>query len=184
MSAQDEMALQLERYAGLAWRAYELGEADLFEALNASKSAHDARRETANSRLAVRESAARLLLTGCAWSVPVVGGDQSDFAGTLILEWVQPQAIEIQLDGMTYAGVRTSHLCTTDACRGKFRNIRKIYRRHIHHGEADLTAKNDARMHCEWVSYFPEVDGQCRTQDGRLFKLHAAKPVPAAVSSP
>ena len=129
-------------------------------------------------------SAAVLLLAGCASNLPAVGDDQSDLAGTLILEWVQPQAIEIQLDGVTYAGAWTSYVCTTDACRGKFRNIRKIYRRHIHHGEADLTAKGGARMHCEWVSYLPEVDGQCRTQDGRLFKLHAAKPVPAAVSSP
>ncbi len=64
LSAQEEMALQLERYAGLAWRAYELGEADLYEALNARKSAHDARRETATSRLDVHESAARLLLDG------------------------------------------------------------------------------------------------------------------------
>jgi outer membrane protein TolC len=64
LSAQEEMALQLDRYAGLAWRAYELGEADLYEALNARKSAHDARRETATSRLDVRESAARLLLDG------------------------------------------------------------------------------------------------------------------------
>ncbi len=129
-------------------------------------------------------SAAMLLLTGCAWSVPVVGGDRSDLAGTLILEWVQPQAIEIQLDGVTYAGAWTSRLCTTDACRGKFRNVRKIYRRHIHHGEADLTAKSGARMHCEWVSYLPEVDGQCRTQDGRLFKLHAESPAAREAGAP
>jgi len=119
---------------------------------------------------------------GCASHLPAVGNDQSDFAGTLILEWVQPQAIEIQLDGVTYAGAWTSHRCTTDICRGKFRNLWKIYRRHIHHGEADLTAKNGARMHCEWVSYLPEVDGQCRTHDGRLFKLLAVKPVSATAA--
>jgi outer membrane protein TolC len=64
LSAQEEMLHQLGQYAGLAWRAYELGEADLFEALNARKSAHDARREAATSRLDVHESAARLLLDG------------------------------------------------------------------------------------------------------------------------
>ena len=73
LSAQEEMALQLDRYAGLAWRAYELGEADLYEALNARKSAHDARRETATSRLDVRESAARLLLDGHQLWMPESG---------------------------------------------------------------------------------------------------------------
>ena len=63
-SAQEDMLRELDRYAGLAWRAYELGEADLFEALNARKSAHEARREAATSRLDVHESAARLLLDG------------------------------------------------------------------------------------------------------------------------
>lgn len=64
LSAQEAMLQQLGQYAGLAWRAYELGEADLFEALNARKSAHDARRAAAKSRLDVHESAARLLLDG------------------------------------------------------------------------------------------------------------------------
>lgn len=64
LSAQEDMLRHLGQYAGLAWRAYELGEADLFEALNARKSAHDARREAATSRLEVHESAARLLLDG------------------------------------------------------------------------------------------------------------------------
>jgi len=128
--------------------------------------------------------AAILLLAGCASNLPAVGNDQADLAGTLVLEWVHPQAVEIQLDGVAYAGAWTSRLCTTDVCRGKFRNVRKIYRRHVHHGEADLIANNGTRMRCEWVSYLPEVDGRCRTQDGRLFKLHASKSVPATVSSP
>lgn len=125
-----------------------------------------------------------LLLAGCASNPPVARNDQADLAGTLVLEWVQPQTIEIRLDGETYAGAWSSRVCTTDACRGKFRNVRKIHRRHIHHGEADLAAKGGARMHCEWAGYLPEVDGQCRTQDGRLFKLHAATPVSSTVSSP
>ena len=125
-----------------------------------------------------------LLLAGCASNLPAVGNDQTDLAGTLELEWVQPQTIEIRLDGETYTGAWTSRLCTTDVCRGTFRNVRKIYRRHIHHGEADLAAKNGARMHCEWVSYLPDVDGRCRIQDDRLFKLHAAKPAAKTVSSP
>lgn len=73
LSAQEEMVLQLERYAGLAWRAYELGEADLHEALNARKSAYDARRETATSRFDVHESAARLLLDSHQLWLPEAG---------------------------------------------------------------------------------------------------------------
>ena len=56
------MAGQMERYAELAWRAYQLGETPLWEALNARRSARDARRETLLSRLDVHEAAARLLL--------------------------------------------------------------------------------------------------------------------------
>ncbi len=73
LAAQEDMLQELERYAGLAWRAYELGEADLYEALNARKSAHDARRETATSRLDVHESAARLLLDGHQLWMPESG---------------------------------------------------------------------------------------------------------------
>jgi outer membrane protein TolC len=56
------MAQQLDGYAELAWRAYQLGETALWEALNARKSARDARRETLLSRLDTHEAAARLLL--------------------------------------------------------------------------------------------------------------------------
>jgi cobalt-zinc-cadmium efflux system outer membrane protein len=62
LEAQEEMARQLDRYAELAWRAYQLGETPLWEALNARRSARDARRETLLSRLDVHEAAARLLL--------------------------------------------------------------------------------------------------------------------------
>ena len=62
LEAQEEMAGQMERYAELAWRAYQLGETPLWEALNARRSARDARRETLLSRLDVHEAAARLLL--------------------------------------------------------------------------------------------------------------------------
>jgi outer membrane protein TolC len=56
------MSVQLNDYADLAWRAYQLGETSLWEALNARKSAQDARREALLSRLDVHEAAARLLL--------------------------------------------------------------------------------------------------------------------------
>jgi len=62
LEAQEEMARQLDRYADLAWRAYQLGETPLWEALNARKSVRDARREAMLSRIDVHEAAARLLL--------------------------------------------------------------------------------------------------------------------------
>ncbi|MDP2833444.1 MAG: TolC family protein [Pseudomonadota bacterium] len=62
LEALEEMARQLDSYAALAWRAYQMGETPLWEALNARKSARDARRETLLSRLDLHEAAARLLL--------------------------------------------------------------------------------------------------------------------------
>jgi outer membrane protein, heavy metal efflux system len=62
LESQEEMAQQLNGYAELAWRAYQLGETALWETLNARKSALDARREAMLSRLDAHEAAARLLL--------------------------------------------------------------------------------------------------------------------------
>jgi outer membrane protein, heavy metal efflux system len=62
LEALQEMAQQLGGYADLAWRAYQLGETPLWEALNARKSARDAHREAMQSRLDAHETAARLLL--------------------------------------------------------------------------------------------------------------------------
>jgi outer membrane protein TolC len=62
LESLEEMARQLDGYADLAWRAYQMGETPLWEALNARKGARDARREALLSRLDVHEAAARLLL--------------------------------------------------------------------------------------------------------------------------
>ncbi len=62
LESQEEMARQLDGYADLAWRAYQMGETPLWEALNARKGVRDARREALLSRLDVHEAAARLLL--------------------------------------------------------------------------------------------------------------------------
>ncbi len=114
-----------------------------------------------------------LCLNGCS-TLELASPDVSSVSGTLSLEWIAPHAIEIQLDGMQYRGDWSSSVCTTDACRGIFRNVLKIHRRHIHHGQAVLSAKSGSRLDCEWVSHLPEIDGVCRAQDGRLFKLKAA----------
>jgi outer membrane protein TolC len=62
LQSLQNMSVQLNDYADLAWRAYQLGETSLWEALNARKSAQDARREVMLSRLDAHEAAARLLL--------------------------------------------------------------------------------------------------------------------------
>ncbi|MDO9226745.1 MAG: TolC family protein [Pseudomonadota bacterium] len=62
LESLEEMARHLDGYADLAWRAYQMGETPLWEALNARKSTRDARREALLSRLDVHEAAARLLL--------------------------------------------------------------------------------------------------------------------------
>lgn len=62
LESQAEVARQLDGYADLTWRAYQLGETPLWETLNARKSARDAQRETTLSRLDAHEAAARLLL--------------------------------------------------------------------------------------------------------------------------
>lgn len=118
---------------------------------------------------------ALVLLNGCASTLDLNSSDAPIVAGTLSLDWIAPHTIELQLDGMRYAGDWTSRVCTTDACRGMFRNVPKIHRRHIHQGRAMLTAQNGARLDCEWVSHLPELDGACRAQDGRLFKLKSGK---------
>jgi hypothetical protein len=118
---------------------------------------------------------ALVLLNGCSSTIDLKSPDVPVVAGTLALDWIAPHSIELQLDGLRYAGDWTSSVCTTDACRGIFRNVLKIHRRHIHQGRAVLTAQNGARLDCEWVSHLPELDGTCRAPDGRLFSLKSDK---------
>jgi len=115
-----------------------------------------------------------LLLTGCAANVALTdSADSIQGMGTLHLTWLQPHALEVQLDGKRYEGDWTSTLCTTDGCRGVYRNVLKIHRRHINKGQAVLVTKDGDRLTCEWVSHLPDVEGTCGTQDGRLFRLKA-----------
>ena len=123
-----------------------------------------------------------VLLSGCANTVELSSSDTPMVSGTLKLEWIEPHAIEIQLDGVRYVGAWINQVCTTDACRGKFRNVLKIHRRHILHGQTTLMAKTGARLDFDWVSHLPEVDGTCHTQDGRLFKLTSGKSTVAATT--
>ena len=123
------------------------------------------------------------LLNGCTTTLDLKGSDAPQVSGVLSVDWIEPHAIVIQHDGMRYSGDWSSRVCTTDACRGVFRNVLKIHRRHIHQGRAVLAAKNGSSLVCEWVSHLPELDGTCRAQDGSLFKLKSGKAVASTMTS-
>lgn len=119
------------------------------------------------------------LIGACTSPVALTGPDAAPTgAGTLNLTWLASNSMEVVLDGQRYVGEWTSIRCSTDACRGVYRNVPRIHRRHIRQGQAELVAQDGARMTCEWVSHLPEVQGTCTTQDGRKFLLEAkgAKP--------
>lgn len=123
------------------------------------------------------------LLNGCATISDLQSPDAQQISGVLSVDWIEPHAIEIQYAGMRYTGDWTSHVCKTDACRGRFRNVLKIHRRHIHQGHAVLNANNGSSLVCEWVSHLPEVHGTCRAQDGSLFKLKSGQSAPSMSTS-
>ena len=115
------------------------------------------------------------LLTACASQVPITAGDPADpVAGTLTVAWLEPNAMEVVVDGKRYVGDWSSTICSTDECRGVYRNVLRIHRRHIRKGHAVLVAADGSRIECEWVSHLPALEGSCKTQDGRVFRLKAA----------
>lgn len=114
------------------------------------------------------------LVAACASPVVLVGPDGAASAGTLTIAWLEPYDMEVQLDGKRYVGAWISSPCFTDACRGAYRDVPRVHRRHIRQGEAILTTTDGTRLDCRWVSHLPEVDGTCTSQDGRVFKLRAS----------
>ncbi len=116
------------------------------------------------------------MLGGCASHVALTGQDDVEATvGILVPTWLEPQSMEVPLDGKRYVGEWSSSACFTDECRGVFRNVLRIHRRHIRKGEAVLAAPDGGRLECRWASYPPKVDGICRAQDGRVYKLKTAK---------
>lgn len=114
------------------------------------------------------------LLAACASPVVLTGPEGAMAAGTLTVSWLEPHAMEVRLEGKRYMGEWSSSACFTDECRGIYRDVLRIHRRHIRQGQAILTAADGARLECRWVSHLPEVDGNCTSQDGRVFKLRAS----------
>lgn len=121
-----------------------------------------------------------LPLFGACTTPGALTGPEADTPGAspLNVTWLPANSMEVVLDGQRYVGTWTSFICSTDACRGVYRNVPRTHRRHIRQGQAELVAQDGARMTCEWVSHLPEVHGTCTTQDGRKFPLEAkgAKP--------
>jgi hypothetical protein len=115
------------------------------------------------------------LLAACASPVALTGPEGAMAAGTPTMSWLEPHAMEVRLEGKRYVGEWRSSACFTDACRGTYRDVPRIHRRHIRQGQAILTAADGARLECRWVSHLPEVDGNCTSQDGRIFKLWASQ---------
>lgn len=119
------------------------------------------------------------LIGACTTPIGLTGPDATTpGVGTLYLTWLAANSMQVDLDGQRYEGKWTSTRCYTDICRGVYRNVPRIHRRHIRRGHAELVTPDGARMTCEWVSHLPEVHGSCTTQDGRKYLLEAqgAKP--------
>jgi hypothetical protein len=116
------------------------------------------------------------LLTGCATTDVALSSPEKTEAGagTLKLVWLFPNSGEIHLDGKRYIGEWSDSRCFTSQCRSEFFNVPKIHRRHIRRGSAELVAKDNTRLNCEWVSHDKEVIGTCRADDGRVFRLQAS----------
>lgn len=81
--------------------------------------------------------------------------------------------MEVRLDGRMYKGGWSDGRRFTDACRGEFSNVQRIYRRHIRLGEAELLAQDGTRMQCNWVSSRMQIRGTCEAPDGRIYRLEA-----------
>lgn len=115
------------------------------------------------------------MLTGCATTdVALSSADKPEAgAGALQIIWLLPNRAQIRLDDKRYVGEWRASRCFTQECRGEFWNIGKIHRQHIRKGVADLVAKDNTRLNCEWVSHDQEVIGACRTDDGRIYRLRA-----------
>lgn len=119
-----------------------------------------------------------IALTGCASNVALKDDSNSTKAvGTLKLTWLAPHSIEVTLDGVRYEGKWNIERCTTFSdCPTTYGLVGKYHRRHLAKGKSQLKSKDGDRIDCEWISHLPDVQGTCRAQDGRMFKLVEAKP--------
>lgn len=115
------------------------------------------------------------LLAGCASTdVALSSADKLKAgAGTLKIGWSRFSSAQIRLDGKIYVGEWRDSRCFTRECLGEFRNIQRIYRKHIRKGAAELVAKDNTCLNCKWGSHGMKVIGACRADDGRVYHLQA-----------
>ena len=118
-----------------------------------------------------------IALTGCASNVVLKdAADTPQAMGTLTLTWLLNNYMEVTLDGKRYVGEWESERCLDVECRDVYSDVSKVHRRHIRKGRAILKSMQGDSLDCKWVSHLPDVQGTCRAQDGRVFKLVEAKP--------
>ncbi|MEW5788657.1 MAG: hypothetical protein AB1899_12470 [Pseudomonadota bacterium] len=112
------------------------------------------------------------LLHACALPTQL-GNSQAQGAGhgELRITLMEPHGMEVELDGRQYRGEWRSELCLNPECRGVYRNVDRLHRRHIRKGQASLVADDGKRLDCEWVSHLPELEGICRDGSDRSYRL-------------
>lgn len=115
-------------------------------------------------------------LTGCAGADPAPDRAyrQVPYAGTVQIRQLPAQQAEATLDGVRFEGAWQEHRCYTPECRGTFRNVVSVERKHVYRGSADLAAPGATQLHCTWVRLHREFSGACVAEDGRLFRLAMA----------
>jgi hypothetical protein len=118
---------------------------------------------------------ASAVLAGCAsMDVALSRPDTPETAGgTLNLVWIFSNRAEIRMAGLRYAGEWTDERCLSAECRTAFAPVSRYHRRHLRKGEAVLVADGQARLNCEWVRHHKAVIGNCRDDDGKVFRLRS-----------
>jgi hypothetical protein len=119
------------------------------------------------------------LLSGCGTTnLTLSSADAAKAsAGTLTLAWTSPKSAETLLDGKRYAGEWSDRRCLTPECRGEYESVQGVHRSHIRRGAALLLAQDNSRLTCEWVSHYKEFVGNCRSDEGKQYRLLAG-PLP------
>ncbi len=116
------------------------------------------------------------VLSGCAVAAPAPEGADAKihYAGSVQISQLPAQQAELTLDGVRYTGTWQEQLCHTPECRGAFRNVIPVERKHVYRGAAELAAPGTPPLHCSWVRLHQKLSGTCVTEEGRLFRLAAA----------
>ncbi len=115
------------------------------------------------------------VLSGCAVAAPVpeAADARIPYAGSVQIRQLPAQQAELTLEGVRFTGTWQEQLCHTPECRGPFRNVIRVERKHVYRGTAELAAQGATQLHCSWVRLHEKLSGTCVAEDGRLFRLVA-----------